>query len=380
VEALGALFAKKSTGASSNYGIGADGRVGLYVDEACRSWCSSSNANDQRAVTIECASDNKPPYPFRDVVYQKLIELCTDICRRNGKKRLMWFGDKNKTLSYIPEKDEMILTAHRWFAPKECPGNWMYLRMGDLAAEVTERLGGSAPVQGGDNVDNASKIWDFLLNKIGNPYGVAGLMGNLHAESGLVPTNLQNSFEKKLGMNDLQYTTAVDSGSYKNFINDGAGYGLAQWTFWTRKENLYKFKGSRSIGDLDMQLEYLWEELSQGYRAVTSVLKNAGSVYEASTMVLTQFERPKDQSENMKQKRAAYGQQFFDRFAKVPDKKMLVKINTDELNIRKGGGVNFEIIGTVKRGEVYTITQQVGDWGQLKSGAGWINLKYTVRI
>ena len=98
-EGLGDWFAKSSTQASSNYGIDRDGRVGLYVEEKNRSWCSSSNANDQRAITIECASDTSEPYAFRDVVYQTLIKLCVDICKRNGKKKLIWFGDKDKTLS-----------------------------------------------------------------------------------------------------------------------------------------------------------------------------------------------------------------------------------------------------------------------------------------
>ena len=148
-EGLGDWFAKSSTQASSNYGIDKDGRVSLYVEEKNRSWCSSSNANDQRAVTIECASDTSEPYAFRDIVYQKLIALCVDICRRNGKKKLLWFGDKEKTLNYSPKADEMVLTVHRWFANKSCPGNWMYARMGDLAEKVTVQLGGSSDSGGG---------------------------------------------------------------------------------------------------------------------------------------------------------------------------------------------------------------------------------------
>ena len=142
VETLGNIFLPTSRQASSNYGIGVDGRVGMYVEEKNRSWCSSSAANDQRAVTIECASDNTEPYAFKDVVYKRLIELCTDICRRNGKTKLLWLGDKAKTLNYTPKSDEMVLTVHRWFANKSCPGNWMYARMGDLASKVTAALGG----------------------------------------------------------------------------------------------------------------------------------------------------------------------------------------------------------------------------------------------
>ena len=142
-EGLGEWFEKQSTQASSNYGIDRDGRVALYVEEKNRSWCSSSNANDQRAITIECASDTTEPYAFRDVVYQTLIKLCIDICKRNGKNKLIWFGDKDKTLNYSPKSGEMILTVHRWFANKSCPGNWMYARMGDLAEQVTKVLQGS---------------------------------------------------------------------------------------------------------------------------------------------------------------------------------------------------------------------------------------------
>lgn len=144
VETLGSIFLPTSRQASCNYGIGVDGRVGMYVEEKNRSWCSSSSANDQRAVTIECASDTTEPYAFKDVVYQKLITLCVDICRRNGKTKLLWLGDKDKTLSYAPKSDEMVLTVHRWFANKFCPGNWMYARMGNLAEKVTAQLGGSS--------------------------------------------------------------------------------------------------------------------------------------------------------------------------------------------------------------------------------------------
>ncbi len=143
-EGLGEWFEKAGTQASSNYGIDKDGRVGMYVEEKNRSWCSSSNANDQRAITIECASDTTEPYAFRDIVYQRLIELCIDICKRNGKNKLIWFGDKDKALNYSPKSGEMILTVHRWFANKSCPGNWMYARMGDLAEKVTKALQGSS--------------------------------------------------------------------------------------------------------------------------------------------------------------------------------------------------------------------------------------------
>lgn len=144
IETLGSIFAPRSRGASCNYGIGADGRVGMYVAEGSASWCSSSYANDQRAVTIECASDTKHPYTMNNKVWKTLINLCVDICKRNGKTKLIWLGDKAKSLNYSPKSNEMVLTVHRWFANKACPGDWLYSRLGKLATEVTKKLGGKA--------------------------------------------------------------------------------------------------------------------------------------------------------------------------------------------------------------------------------------------
>lgn len=157
---IGSCF-PSGRGASCNYGIGTAGDVVLVVDEGNRSWCSSSNSNDQRAVTIECASDKSEPYAMNNKVYNKLIELCVDICRRNGKKKLLWLGSKDATLRYNPKSDEMVLTAHRWFANKSCPGNWLYSRYGDLANKVTAALrgsGSSAPAPSGE-MYRVRKTW-----------------------------------------------------------------------------------------------------------------------------------------------------------------------------------------------------------------------------
>ena len=140
VEALGSIFADPQRQASSNYGIGYDGRIGLYVEEENRSWCSSSAENDQRAVTIECASDTVYPYAFKDAVFDTLIDLCVDICRRYGKSRLIWLNDREKTLAYEPQPEEMVITVHRWFAATVCPGDWLYSRLDKLAEKVTDRI------------------------------------------------------------------------------------------------------------------------------------------------------------------------------------------------------------------------------------------------
>ena len=164
---------------------------------------------------------------------------------------------------------------------------------------------------------NEQIIWQYLKSQGLTNAGAAGLMGNLFAESGLKSTNLQNTYEKKLGFTDDSYTKAVDNGSYGNFIRDSAGYGLAQWTFWSRKENLLKFakQKKKSIGDLYLQLDFLMLELSSGYKNLLQLLKSTQSVKEASNGVLLQFERPADQSISVQNKRASYGQVYYDKYA-----------------------------------------------------------------
>lgn len=136
VETLGSIFAPKEKHASSNYGIGPDGRIGMYVEEKDSSWCSSNSENDHRAITIECASDKEKPYAINDTVYAALIDLCVDICERNDIKELKWQGDK----SLIGQVDKQNMTVHRWFANKSCPGDYIYERLGKIASEVNSRL------------------------------------------------------------------------------------------------------------------------------------------------------------------------------------------------------------------------------------------------
>ena len=139
VETCGALFADPARKASSNYGIGSDGRIALYVEEANRSWCTSNAANDHRAITIEVANNGgAPDWPVSDKAYAALLDLLTDICRRNRIKKLLWRGDK----SLIGQVDKQNMTVHRWFAAKACPGDYLYNRHGEIAAEVNRRLEG----------------------------------------------------------------------------------------------------------------------------------------------------------------------------------------------------------------------------------------------
>ncbi len=372
-------FATTDRQCSANYVIGKDGSIGLSVDEQDRSWCSSSSSNDNRAITIEVASDTTHPYAVTDAAYKALIELVADICKRNGIKELKWKADK----SLIGQVDKQNMTVHRWFANKACPGDYLYERHGDIATKVNEKLGvvkkeevptepvklyrvrltwenAKSQIGAYKSLANAKaacdkaglkyfvfdedgvivypeantaildtshvntkaadpeKIWNFFKDKGLSNCGVAGLMGNLYAESGLRSCNLQNTYEKSLGLTDAEYTVAVDSNIYTNFIHDKAGYGLAQWTYWSLKEDMLEYfqERSKSIGDLDTQLEFLAYQLSTSFKAVWSVLKTAETVREASDAVLLKFERPADQSVAVQEKRAEYGQKYYNDYAK----------------------------------------------------------------
>lgn len=379
-------FATTKNKCSANYVVGKDGSIGLSVEEKDRPWTSSNADNDNRAVTIEVACDTTHPYAVTDKAYAALINLCADICKRNNIERLMWKGDK----SLIGQVDKQNMTVHRWFKNKACPGEYLYSRHGDIAAKVNAILGAAAPETPVISTDTAEKtVWKFFESKGLNSFAIAGIMGNLYAESALRSTNLQQSFEKKLGHTDTSYTAAVDNGTYNNFVRDSAGYGLAQWTYWSRKQALLEYAKNKgkSIGSLSMQLEFMWKEL-QGYASVMKTLENAKSVKEASNAILLRYERPADQSAAVQNKRAGFGQKYYDKYAdqsalSVPFK---VRVKVSDLNIRKGAGVDTAKTGKRTGKGVFTITETkqgkcdskgtMGLWGKLKSGAGWICLAF----
>ena len=170
---------------------------------------------------------------------------------------------------------------------------------------------------------NEQIIWKTLRAAGLTKAGTAGLMGNLKAESALIPTNLQNTYERKLGYTDATYTAAVDAGTYTNFAKDAAGYGLAQWTYHTRKAALLSFAKAqgKSIGDLGMQLDFLIREIKSDYPAVWKTLTATDSVQAASDAVLLRFERPADTSERVRRRRAGFGEKFLAELGgtEVPD-------------------------------------------------------------
>ena len=218
----------------------------------------------------------------------------------------------------------------------------------------------------GTDEDN-KQIYDALIAGGLTPAGAAGLMGNFMAECGMKSENLQNTGNKKLDMTDAEYTSYVDNGTYTNFAKDGHGYGLVQWTYWTRKRDLLAFakKMGKSIGDAMMQVAFTLQEL-KSFPKVLKVLQTTTSVKEASDIVLTQFERPADMGDTVKAKRAAYGQKFYDQFAvakqpapdpapALPKKDVAGAAAAVIADLRKAGYTNHEIyqIGKSVKNGVY---------------------------
>ena len=232
---------------------------------------------------------------------------------------------------------------------------------------------------------NEQYIWDYLMSRIGNPYGVAALMGNLYVESRLNPMALQTSWSRHNKMTADEYVSKVDSneiGDY-TFAKDGAGFGLVQWTFWSRKMGLYHYakENNASIGDLNTQLGYLWKELN-GYESVVNTLRNTLSINEASDVVCEKYERPADQSDAGKANRAKYAQQIFDRCADrdpVSDDPY-VGVTASSVNIRTGNGLNYTKVGRLERGQqVPWIATAINGWYAIKynKDVRWVSDEFT---
>lgn len=289
------------------------GHVGIYIGNG---------------MAVECtpAWDNK-------------VQITACNCTKSGYNRRNW--TKHGKLPYIEYVKETVV------APQPVASDKIEYNIGkeDKPSEVKPAVNGT-PSTG--SKDDEKKLWDVLLAKIGNEYGVAGLMGNLYAESALRSNNLQQTCEKSLGFTDESYTSSVDNGSYTNFIKDSAGYGLAQWTYWSRKQGLLEYAQSvgKSIGDFEMQMEYLIKELETNHKSTLKALKAAQSVFEASTYVLVHYEAPADQGEAVQAKRASYGEKYYSAYHTVieePKEEIEEKIpeeNTNQSDTNDGSNDN----------------------------------------
>ena len=397
-ESLGGLFAKASYKASSNYGIDKDGRVGLYVEEKNRSWCTSSNSNDQRAVTIECASDTCSPYRMNDVVYETLIELCTDICRRNGKKKLLWFGDKNKSLNYSPAPDEMIITVHRWFANKSCPGDWLYSRLGNLARKVTENLTGfpteNELTKGLQAKDLAALPNEEVIRKIGPLFTAdqkkTGVLSSISLaqfilESGYGKSELameaNNCFGMKKSLSGNSWTGSVWDGKSiytkktKEQRSSGTVPVTAEFRKYTciedsvadhsayltgaKKGNVLRYEGLKGCTDYRKAAQIIKRG---GYATSTTYVEKLCSIIEQ--WKLTQYDA--DALPNKEKVHASVNLPY------------LIRVS-QRIDIKRSSSASSVTARKCPVG-VYTIVEVKNGYGRLKSGAGWVRLSDVRRI
>ena len=375
-ESLGNIFSKSSYRASSNYGIDKDGRVGLYVEEKNRSWCTSSNANDQRAVTIECASDTASPYRMNNAVYQTLIKLCTDICRRNGKKKLLWFGDKNKSLNYSPRSDEMVITVHRWFANKSCPGDWLYSRLGDLAKRVTEELSEEEDETEKDKglqaKDLAALSNEEVILKVGPLFTAdqqkTGVLASLSLaqfilESGYGKSELaqeaNNCFGMKKSLSGNTWAGSVWDGKsiYTKKTKEQRSWGPETVTAQFRKYACIE----DSIAD---HSAYLAAQIVKagGYATSTAYIDKLCSIIEQ--WKLTQYDAAAAPVEE--EKPAA---------VKLP---YLIRVSK-RIDIKRNASASSTTARKCPVG-IYTIVAEQNGYGKLKSGAGWVRLSDVRKI
>lgn len=282
-------FQNSSGNSSCNYAVGTDGSIGLCVEEKDRAWTSSSRSNDHRAITIEVASDTKPPYAVNDKAMAALIELVADICKRNGIKELKWKGDK----SLVGQVDKQNMTAHRWFAATACPGDYLYGKFDDIAAAVNKKL---------------------------NPVVTKPSSSSSSTNASL----FKNGDAVKL-KTDAKYTS---------------GKSIPSWVFnsklYVRCVNGNKITiSTQSTGDI------------------------TGVVYAKDLIPCGTTAKP------------ATTNTF---------KSYVVEITANALNVRAGAGSTYKINTVVKKGQRYTIVEEKNGWGKLKSGAGWISLKYTKKV
>lgn len=369
-ESIGGCFTSSSRQASCNYGIGKDGRVVLCVDEGNRSWCSSSNANDQRAVTIECASDMSEPYAMTDAVYEKLIALCIDICRRNGKTKLLWFGDKNTTLNYIPKSNEMVLTVHRWFANKSCPGNWLYSRLDDVASRVTAQLSGSS--SGGSTGNYKTGMYKVDVDELNIRKGPGtnyGTNGSITDKGTYTITEIQNGSWGKLKSGAGWINISTSYCTYAGVASGGANSsGDSSVSGSCYKTGTYKV----NVAELNIRK-------GPGTNYGTN-----GSIKDKGVYTITEIKNG-----SWGKLKSGVGWINIDKAyctyhgTAASSGSFQVQVSISDLYIRKGPGTNYGNNGFCPKG-VYTIveTKSAGGytWGKLKSGAGWIALEHTKKI
>lgn len=373
VETIGNIFAPTSRQASSNYGIGKDGRIGMYVEEKNRSWCTSSSSNDNRAITIEVASDTKHPYAVNDKAYAALLDLVTDICRRNGIKKLVWSTVKNDRVNHL---NGCNMTVHRDYANKSCPGDYLYNLHGEIAAEVNKRLGQTeaadpepttpAPVVSEVKEGDLVKIADNAVYYSGK--SVPGWVKDKHWYVVEVEGDravIDDSEDGKNAINspiNTKYLTVVKAAENGSESVEKVELVKGAVVTFTGKKHYSSANGKTPVsckpGKATITLDpYLKGKHPYHLVAVKGGTSNvygwvdAEDIYEFNAQKKTEEFKP-----------------------------YLVKVTASALNIRKGAGTSYPVVGCIGDKGIYTIVAEDNGWGKLKSGAGWISLAYTKRV
>ena len=370
VETCGNLFASSARQASSNYGIGTDGRIALYVDEANRSWCTSSSANDQRAVTIEVANNGgAPDWPVSAKAYAALLDLVTDICKRNGIKRLVWSTRKNDRVNHL---NGCNMTVHRDYANKSCPGDYLYNRHGQIAAEVNKRLGvkdagSSTGGQTSGNTETGLKVGD-----------VVDFKGTQHYTSAAAK-------DAKICKPGKATITAIAAGKAHPYHLKAVSGGGSTVYGWVNAADI-------STGNTETGLKVGDVVDFKGTQHYTSAAAKDAKICKPGKATITAIAAGKAHPYHLKA--VSGGGSTVYGWVNAADistgstgtaTSYRVRTTADVLNIRKGPGTNYGVAGQIKGKGIYTIVAEAAGpgatkWGKLKSGAGWISLDYVTKL
>lgn len=385
VQTLGNVFTPASKQVSSNYGIGYDGKIGMYVEEKDRSWCSSNSANDNRAVTIEVASDTTEPYAVTDKAYNALIELVTDICKRNGIKKLIWSTNKNDRVNHL---NGCNMTVHRDYANKSCPGTYLYERHGDIAAKVNAKLGETTTpttsttpatrtttdeiyvVKSRDTLSGIASKYGITYQKLVEYNGIKN--PNIISVGQKIKIPVTKKVETKPATTTTTTTTKTETKTVQNELKAGAKLTL-------NGVALYGSSGATTKANTKTGTYYLWDSAVINNRVrITNSTANVGKAGQVTGWItLTDAQK-------------AVGTKTVtvttntNQTAKTATP-YLVTVTADSLNIRKGAGTNYAIVGAIKDKGVYTIVEEANGngatkWGLLKSKAGWISLDFVKKV
>lgn len=381
VESCGNIFANPARKASSNYGIGTDGRIALYVEEKNRAWTSGNADNDQSAVTMEVANcAGAPNWEISDKAWNSLVNLCVDICQRNGIKALTWTGGKDGSL-----------TCHYMFQATACPGPYMKGRMAELANTVNARLGSQpapapqpAPTPTPVPKDNEKFIEEVAkyVNKYRAKYNICVAspiiaQAILESASGTseLATNAQNYFGLKYRANRCP----TSNGTYKKAAVEQKADGTyvkidnTDWFKFPNLEqcvigyfdftNIANYKNLKGVTDPET---YLKNIKADGYATSQKYVDNLMAVIKKYN--LTKYDSAAPQPAPAPQP------------TPQPTNSFVVRVTCATLNVRKGPSTAYAVVRTVSKGEAYTIVEVQNNFGRLKSGVGWICLDYTERV